>query len=159
MAQVSVTVNGRAYQVGCADGQEERVRALANELDGRARLLAEASGSANEGLVLVLAGLMMADEAADERGARAAAEDELARLRAADGSAALEQHIQAMEAQMAQMRADLEESHAALRAAHERLEQRRDDVQARQEQEARVAEAIEALAARIEAVAETLRAS
>ncbi|MFA7431520.1 MAG: cell division protein ZapA [Rhodospirillaceae bacterium] len=157
MAQVSVTVNGRSYQVGCADGQEERVRVLATELDGRARLLAEASGSVNEGLVLVLAGLMVADEAADERAARAAAEEELAALAQSDVVADLQNRVAELEATLARTQADLAESHAALRAAHERLEQRRDDAQTRLDQEGRVAEAIEALAARIETVAESLR--
>ncbi|MGC2854471.1 cell division protein ZapA [Novispirillum sp. DQ9] len=158
MAQVSVMVNGRAYQVGCADGQEDRVLFLAKELDARARLLAEASGSLNEGLVLVLAGLMIADETHDERAAREAAEEELAVLRAGDQASALQARVDDLEDQLARTQTELAEAHAALRAAHERLEQRRDDAAARGEQEARVAEAIEALAARIETVAESLRA-
>lgn len=158
MAQVSITVNGRAYQVGCADGQEDRVLELAKELDGRARLLAEASGSLNEGLVLVLAGLMIADEASDERTAREAAEEEVAVLRSGDRASALQAQVEDLEDQLARTQGELAEAHAALRAAHERLEQRRDDTAARQELEGRVAEAIEALAARIETVAETLRA-
>lgn len=158
MAQVSVTVNGRAYQVGCADGQEERVIELARELDGRARLLAEASGSVNEGLVLVLAGLMVADEAADERSAREAIEEEVAALRSGDRASALQAQVEDLEDQLARVQGELAEAHAALRAAHERLEQRRDDASARQDLEGRVAEAIEALAERIETVAESLRA-
>ena len=33
MATVTVEVNGRPYAVGCADGQEERVRILAKQFD------------------------------------------------------------------------------------------------------------------------------
>ena len=36
MATVTVEINGRPYAVGCADGQEERVRILAKQFDGRA---------------------------------------------------------------------------------------------------------------------------
>ena len=40
MATVTVEVNGRPYAVGCADGQEERVRILAKQFDGHVRQVA-----------------------------------------------------------------------------------------------------------------------
>ena len=40
MATVTVEINGRPYAVGCADGQEERVRLLAQQFDGHVRQVA-----------------------------------------------------------------------------------------------------------------------
>ena len=37
MATVTVEINGRPYGVGCADGQEERVRILAKQFDNHVR--------------------------------------------------------------------------------------------------------------------------
>jgi hypothetical protein len=40
MATVTVEVNGRPYAVGCADGQEDRVRMLARQFDDHVRHVA-----------------------------------------------------------------------------------------------------------------------
>ena len=40
MATVTVEINGRPYAVGCADGQEERVRILAKQFDNQVREVA-----------------------------------------------------------------------------------------------------------------------
>ena len=40
MATVTVEINGRPYAVGCADGQEERVRILAKQFDVHVRQVA-----------------------------------------------------------------------------------------------------------------------
>ena len=62
MAQISLTINDRAYDVTCDDGQEGHLRKLAEHLDGRVRDLAVAVGQVGEGRLLVLASLLVADE-------------------------------------------------------------------------------------------------
>ena len=44
MATVTVDINGRPYAVGCADGQEERVRILAKQFDGHVQVALDDQG-------------------------------------------------------------------------------------------------------------------
>ncbi len=75
MAQVTVRINGFAYTIGCEDGQEEHLRAMAGEVEKRVESVKALAGSqAGEAKLLVLAGLLMADEMHDAAIALAAAE-------------------------------------------------------------------------------------
>lgn len=60
--EVTVTVNGRPYKVACQPGEEDRLRALAASLDRRVTELAKSFGQVGEGQLLVVAGLLLADE-------------------------------------------------------------------------------------------------
>lgn len=62
MAQVSLTVNGRAYQVACEDGEEEHLNELARYLNQRVEELVESVGQVGEGRLLLMAALLIADE-------------------------------------------------------------------------------------------------
>lgn len=62
MAQVTITINSREYAVACEDGQEVRILQLARILDEKAKLLTTASGQINEGMLLAMVGLLLADE-------------------------------------------------------------------------------------------------
>lgn len=63
MSIVHIRINGREYDVACDDGQEEHLRLLADEVDERVRALARGMGAnPGEGMCLLLAALMMADE-------------------------------------------------------------------------------------------------
>lgn len=64
MAKVDVSINGRLYPVACDPGQEERVLELAGILDERVRKFSGGApiGGIGETHILVLAGLMLADE-------------------------------------------------------------------------------------------------
>ncbi len=62
MATVTVEINGRPYAVGCADGQEERVRILAKQFDGHVRQVAGEVGHVGDLRLFLMAGLMLADE-------------------------------------------------------------------------------------------------
>jgi cell division protein ZapA len=64
MPKVDISINGRLYPVACDEGQEGRLRDLAGLLDQRVRQLAGPSpvGAVGETQILVLAGLMLADE-------------------------------------------------------------------------------------------------
>ncbi len=67
MAQVTVKINGYAYTVGCEDGQEEHLTAMAAEVEGRIDSIKALGGSSGEARLLVLASLLMADELHDTR--------------------------------------------------------------------------------------------
>lgn len=65
MAKVALTLNGRAYTVACAEGQEDRLRYLASKLDARLKTVARSAMSASDAHLLAVVGLMMVDELED----------------------------------------------------------------------------------------------
>jgi len=67
MAQVTVTINGRGYQIACDDGQEAHLSRLAGYLDDKVGELTEAVGQIGDTQLLVMAGLLVADELSDMR--------------------------------------------------------------------------------------------
>jgi cell division protein ZapA len=67
MATVAVMVNGRAYSVGCEDGQEAHVEALAVEFDRQVQDVADQVGQVGELRLFLMAALMSIDELADLR--------------------------------------------------------------------------------------------
>lgn len=68
MATVSVEVNGRPYSVGCADGQEDRVRQLARAFDECVRQVARDVGAVGDIRLFLMGALLLADEMVDLRG-------------------------------------------------------------------------------------------
>lgn len=80
MSTVNVYVNGRAYQVGCEDGQESHVEQLAAIFDRQVREVSSAVGQVGEMRLFLMAALLTADELADTRARLAQAQAELARL-------------------------------------------------------------------------------
>lgn len=76
MPKVDISINGRLYPVACDPGQETRIRELAGVLDARVRQLVGGlpMGAVGETHVLVLAGLMLADELDEARSATLAAD-------------------------------------------------------------------------------------
>jgi cell division protein ZapA len=67
MATVSVDINGRPYAVGCADGQEERVRILARQFDNHVRSVAGDVGHVGDLRLFLMAALLLADELHEAR--------------------------------------------------------------------------------------------
>lgn len=67
MAEVSIEVGGRDYQVNCRDGEETHLREIAGLLDARARDAQSAVGGMNETRHLLLAALLLADEVHEAR--------------------------------------------------------------------------------------------
>ena len=67
MSTVTVEINGRPYSVGCADGQEDRVRVLARQFDEHVRQVAQDVGLVGELRLFLMAALLVSDELADVR--------------------------------------------------------------------------------------------
>lgn len=73
MGQVVAKVNGRDFALRCADGQEARVRQLAQFVDARVGQFAKELGQVGETRLLLLAALAIADELSDANDALEAA--------------------------------------------------------------------------------------
>jgi cell division protein ZapA len=62
MAQVTVRINGYAYTVGCQDGEEQHLLAMAGEVERRIDSIKAVAGQSGESRMLVMAALLMADD-------------------------------------------------------------------------------------------------
>ncbi|ATU73765.1 cell division protein ZapA [Komagataeibacter rhaeticus] len=65
MSQVTVRINGFSYAVGCKEGQEKHLQAMAQEVERRIDRIRALGGHSGEGRLLALAALLMADEIYD----------------------------------------------------------------------------------------------
>ncbi len=65
MAQVDITINKRAYQIACDDGQEEHLTQLGAFLDRKVEELVASVGQVGDGRLLVMAALLISDELAE----------------------------------------------------------------------------------------------
>jgi cell division protein ZapA len=65
MAQITVRINGYAYTLGCEDGQEAHLQAMAEQVEGRINSIKALGSQSGETKLLVLAALLMADELHD----------------------------------------------------------------------------------------------
>lgn len=68
MAEVTIEVGGRRYDVACRDGEEDQLRSLARLVDEKAEQARAAVGGVNETRQLLIAALLLADELSDIRG-------------------------------------------------------------------------------------------
>ena len=83
MAEVTVSIMERRYRIACRDGDEDRILALAADIDRRARDIESRIGPQGEGRLLVAVALLLADELEDARaGAGVLGADEAAALAA-----------------------------------------------------------------------------
>jgi len=84
MAQVSLRINGYAYILGCADGEEHHLLGLASDLDQRIEAIKASAGPSGEARLLLMAALVLSDELHDLRQQMA----EVGGLDAGEGAAA-----------------------------------------------------------------------
>jgi cell division protein ZapA len=84
MAQVTLRINGYAYIIGCKDGEEDHLEAMAAEVNRRIDGVRTASGPSGEARMLVMAALLMADDVFELRAKLQAAESAAAPVVAAD---------------------------------------------------------------------------
>ena len=109
MAQITVNINGRTYPVACEAGQEARINDLARYVDGKVKTFAHDVGPVGEARLLLLAALVLADEASE-------AKDEAARPRSASNGAGLDESrlavsIENLAIRVEAIAAELERSH------------------------------------------------
>ncbi|ABS63724.1 protein of unknown function DUF710 [Parvibaculum lavamentivorans DS-1] len=65
MGQVKVSINDRSYSVACGDGEEAHVRELASHINRHVVSLAQEVGQVGDARLLLMAGLLVADELSD----------------------------------------------------------------------------------------------
>ena len=65
MAEVHLTINGRTYPVSCEEGQQARLKELAQYLDRKTADFTAKLGQIGEARLIVLAALVITDELAD----------------------------------------------------------------------------------------------
>jgi len=87
MAQVSVTIAGRAYRMACEDGQEPHLEALARHLDGKIGDMRTAFGEIGDQRLIVMAAISIADELSEVKKGIAALEAKLASFEASQQQA------------------------------------------------------------------------
>jgi cell division protein ZapA len=74
MGQVAITVNGRSYRFDCGDGDEPRLKELADYVKSRMDALTREHGTVGEERLLLMAALTIADELWDATAGEPAAE-------------------------------------------------------------------------------------
>lgn len=62
MAQVSVRVNGREYDLSCGDGEEAHLRELAQYVDAKINAVRGSGIKLSDAQLLLMAGIVIADE-------------------------------------------------------------------------------------------------
>ena len=65
MAHVTVSINGRKYDIACDDGQEAHLLRLGSYVDNRVGELVAAVGNVGDARLLVMVSLLVADELSD----------------------------------------------------------------------------------------------
>ena len=67
MSDINVVIGGKQYRMACEDGQEDRLRQLAQEFENRITELRGRFGEIGDARLLVMAALMVSDELLDAR--------------------------------------------------------------------------------------------
>ena len=80
MAQVTVTIDGKAYRMACEEGQEDHLMALADKFDRYVSHLKGQFGEIGDLRLTVMAGIMVMDELSEVSRRLAKAEGELDRI-------------------------------------------------------------------------------
>jgi cell division protein ZapA len=88
MGQVKVSINDRSYSVACGDGEEDHVRELAGYINKQVTALAQEVGQVGDARLLLMAGLLVADELSDALQKTKMLEQEIETLTGSRASAA-----------------------------------------------------------------------
>ncbi|MCG8444536.1 MAG: cell division protein ZapA [Hyphomicrobiales bacterium] len=116
MAQVSVTINGHSFRMGCDDGQENHLLGLCAEVNNHIETFKEMFGEVGDMRLLAMAALLIADERFEMR----------QKLNALSGSIAEQKDATAfaseqLEADQQIMAAQLNDAAARIEAVNETL--------------------------------------
>ncbi|MCJ8509105.1 cell division protein ZapA [Rhizobium lemnae] len=92
MAQVTITIDGKAYRMACEEGQESHLEMLASRFDRYVGHLKSQFGEIGDLRLTVMAGIMVMDELSELNRRIASLEGELDVLKAEGNGAAEAQH-------------------------------------------------------------------
>jgi len=81
MPQVTVSINGRVYRMGCDEGQEQVLTDLARDIDRRIETYKDHFGEVGDMRLMLMAAMELGDELADSRRRLAALETEVEGLK------------------------------------------------------------------------------
>ena len=81
MSKVTISINGRAFTIGCEDGQQAYLRELASHIDRHVGDLTERVGQIGDVRLLLMASLIVADEMREHQGRVESLRDELVDLK------------------------------------------------------------------------------
>lgn len=105
MAQMTVKINGYAYTLGCADGEEAHLQAMVEQVESRVTRMKAMGSQSGESRLLLQAALLMADELHDLK-------SEMAELRYAKPPAAddmaLQQQLSVLASRAEEIAAEME---------------------------------------------------
>ena len=111
MATVTIEVNGRPYAIGCADGQEDRVRLLAQQFDAHVQRVAGEVGQVGDIRLFLMASLILADELHEARltlsGSRLAAQPDQPAVEPVQAEPGLAEALNAAAARIEKLAASL----------------------------------------------------
>lgn len=88
MPQVTISINGRVYRMGCDEGQEQILIDLARDIDARIERYKTSFGEVGDMRLLLMAAMEMGDELGELRRRLGALETEVETLRQARTAAA-----------------------------------------------------------------------
>jgi cell division protein ZapA len=81
MAQVSVSIDGKVYRMACDEGQEQHLEDLATRFDRYVTHLKSSFGEIGDQRLIVMAGIMVTDELAEQQKKLKGLESEVETLR------------------------------------------------------------------------------
>ncbi len=81
MSKVTISLNGRAFTIGCEEGQQAYLRDLAGHLDGHVRDLADKVGQIGDVRLLLMASLIVSDEMREAQGRAESMKEEMTELK------------------------------------------------------------------------------
>ncbi len=143
MADVTISIGGRDFEVACRDGEEHFLHSAAGMLDNEASALNDALGRMPETRMLLMAGLMLADKTAS-------LEDQLKAGKGGGDDTGAAKRIQKTENQLSDVQAELADVKAKLAEA---------EAEAKKADEGREAamEAMRAMVSRVETAARAIK--
>jgi len=68
VSEITISINGRSYDIACDAGQEGRILDLATYVDQRIREIGRSGAAYNDSHLMVLATLVLANEVMESRG-------------------------------------------------------------------------------------------
>ena len=83
MPQVTVSINGRVYRMGCDEGQEQVLSELARDIDNRIEAYKSSFGEVGDMRLMLMAAMELGDELGDARRRLREVETEVESLREA----------------------------------------------------------------------------